>query len=573
MKSLTKSFSTKSVVRAENRKSVTSSMVGSIEGIVPLDYLALGNNKNLEKMLAKFNREDATTKEEVKFSDMMVKINRRDKPQERVILVTAKAMYNLLPSDVTKCKRRIPLALIDSVTVSEVSDEFVVHVPGEYDYRMMSLHKNEVVQTLCDEYESLTGDKLLVNHSKQMVLKSVTVTKTTKSRRFLPDLGRAFARLSVSDGTKVSSEDMESLAAEKGAKVTQWSNSNKESTVTPNDFNLIKVIGRGSFGKVMLVTLKGDESKVFALKVLLKSSIIERNQVEHTLAEREILEIIDHPFLMKMYWAFQTEHKLYFVMDFLRGGELFFHLKNERRFPEPRARFYTAEILMALGELHRNKIIYRDLKPENILLDNQGHVRLTDFGLSKRFNEGEQAMTFCGTPEYLAPEVVLGVGHGKEVDWWSLGILLYEMIVGLPPFFSENTNLMYELISKANLRTPSFVSEPARDLMEKLLKRNPEDRLGAGVEDEMAIRKHPFFKDIDFDKLYKKEIEPEFKPKLNGNLDASNFDTEFTSETVQDSVVESSPRDPNRKVTSDDFSGFTYAGAGQRDVDDDDDDD
>jgi len=571
MKSLTKSLSTKSGLRID-RKSVTGSITGSIEGLTVGDYLALGPNKTLEKMLAKYNREDATTKEQVKFSDMMVKINRRDKPQERVILITNRAMYNLLPTDVSKCKRRIPLALIDSVTVSEASDEFVVHVPGEYDYRMMSLRKNEVVEALCDEYESLTGDKLVVNKTKQTALKSVTATKTTKSRRFLPDLGRAFARLSVSEGSKISSEDVESLAAEKGSKVTQWGHSEKESTVTPNDFNLIKVIGRGSFGKVMLVTLKGDESKVFALKVLIKAAIIERNQVEHTVAEREILEMIDHPFLMKMHWAFQTEHKLYFVMDFLRGGELFFHLKNERRFQEPRARFYTAEILMALGELHRNKIIYRDLKPENILLDNQGHVRLTDFGLSKRYTDGEQAMTFCGTPEYLAPEIVLGVGHSKEVDWWSLGILLYEMIVGLPPFFSENTNLMYELISKANLRTPSFVSDKARDLMEKLLKRNPEDRLGAGQEDEMAIRKQPFFAEVDFDKLYRKEIEPEFKPKLTGNLDASNFDTEFTSEVVQDSIVVSSPRDPNQKVTKDEFAGFTYAG-GIKDVDADDDDD
>jgi len=568
MKSLTKSLSTKSGLR----RSVTAGMSINADALVPGDYLGLGTNKILEKMLSKYNRENATVKEEVKFTDMMVKINRRDKPQERVILVTTRAMYNLMPSDLTKCKRRIPLALIDSVTVSETSDEFVVHVPGEYDYRMMSIRKNEVVQSLADEYETLTGDKLEIHKTKQIALKSVTATKTKTSRRFLPDIGRAFSRMSVSDGSKISSEDVDALAPEKGSKVTQWGHSDKESTVTPSDFNLIKVIGRGSFGKVMLVTLKGDESKVFALKVLIKAAIIERNQVEHTVAEREILEMIDHPFLMKMHWAFQTEHKLYFVMDFLRGGELFFHLKNERRFAEPRARFYTSEILMALGELHRNHIIYRDLKPENILLDNQGHVRLTDFGLSKRYSEGEQAMTFCGTPEYLAPEVVLGVGHSKEVDWWSLGILLYEMIVGIPPFFSENTNLMYELISKANLRTPSFVSDPAKELLEKLLKRNPDDRLGSGAEDEMAIRKQKFFEAINWEKLYKKEIDPEFKPRLTGNLDASNFDTEFTSEVVQDSVVVSSPRDPNQKVTKDEFAGFTYAGS-QRDVEDEDDDD
>jgi len=531
------------------------------------DYLGIGQNKVLAKMMAKFNREDAMN-EEVKFSDMMVKINKRDKPQERVLLITTKALYNIVPGDYSKCKRRIPLALIDSVTVSEVSNEFVVHVPGEYDYRMMSLRKQEVVDSLCANYKALTNEELMVTRSKQNVLKSVTSTKVTKSRRFLPDLSKAFRSMSV---TGPSSDDVEALSAGKG-KVTDWANSNKESTVTPDDFNLIKVIGRGSFGKVMLVTLKGDESKVYALKVLIKAAIIERNQVEHTIAEREILELIDHPFLMKLYWAFQTEQKLYLVMDYLRGGELFFHLKNERRFPESRSMLYAAEILMALGELHRNMIIYRDLKPENILLDNQGHLRLTDFGLSKRYTAGEQATTFCGTPEYLAPEVVLGVGHSKEVDWWSLGILLYEMLVGLPPFYSDNVNIMYDLIAKANLKCPTFVSDKAKDLLGKLLKRAPEERLGFGAEDEAAIRKQPFFETIDFVKLYKKEVEPEFQPRFAGLLDASNFDTEFTSEVVQDSVVDPGVRDMTKTVGPDDFAGFTFA-KGQKDVDQDDDDD
>ena len=178
---------------------------------------------------------------------------------------------------------------------------------------------------------------------------------------------------------------------------------------------------------------------------------------------------------------------------------------------------------MGLGHLHEKNIIYRDLKPENILLDNQGHLCLTDFGLSKKYQGDEQAQTFCGTPEYLAPEVVLGIGHGKEVDWWSLGILLFEMIVGLPPFYSDNVNVMYELISKCNLRVPSLVSAEGKDLCEKLLQRQPEDRLGAGEPDYHAICAHPFFASINFDDLLAKKIVPEFKPSISGTARLVEF--------------------------------------------------
>jgi serum/glucocorticoid-regulated kinase 2 len=286
-----KALSAKNVNEKSSRKSMTAAALNSADRTCETDFLGIGNNKTLVKMMQKFNRDDTEMTERVHFSDFVVKINRRDKPQERVILVTTKALYNLIPGDYTKCKRRIPLALIDSITVSDVSDEFVVHVPGEYDYRLMSLRKQDIVACLSDRYAALTGEKLVVTRTKQIVLKSVTATKSTKSGRFLPRIGRAFARLSVSgrgeEGSTISSEDQEMLATGKD-KVTDWAHSEKESKVTPDDFNLIKVIGRGSFGKVMLVTLKGDESKVYALKVLIKAAIIERNQVEHTIAEREV---------------------------------------------------------------------------------------------------------------------------------------------------------------------------------------------------------------------------------------------------------------------------------------------
>ncbi|GBG33972.1 Protein kinase, putative [Hondaea fermentalgiana] len=530
------------------------------------DYLAVSQNTNVRKLLDK-SAKSTGTEEQVFFSDFLVKINPRDKPQERVLLITDRAIYNLLPTDYSKCKRRIPLEAVDFLTVSQASDEFVLHVPSEYDYRMMSLRKAEVVGVLQKVFKACTGEELIVEYSPAMLLKSVCVTRSQakKGKR----QGRRSSTMSNSSGgtsslhrgsngtsTSIPSHARADSTAHisKKRNVSGWGK--ETSDVGPDDFQLLKVVGRGSFGKVMMVRKKGDTDKnrVFAMKVLRKEAIIKRNQVEHTKAEREILEEIKHPFLMGLHFAFQTESKLYLVMDYLTGGELFFHLKNERRFRESRARFYTAEIALGLGHLHSKNIIYRDLKPENILLDSEGHIKLTDFGLSKRYTEGTQAQTFCGTPEYLAPEVITGVGHGKEVDWWSLGILLFEMLVGLPPFYSENVSLMYNLIQVGDLRIPSFVSRPAAHLISGLLQRDPADRLGAGPEDVENIKATEFFQTIDWEALYNRNIEPEFIPRTKGATDTSNFDAEFTNEPVVDSVVPPSALSANAA----EFKGFTY---------------
>jgi len=220
-----------------------------------------------------------------------------------------------------------------------------------------------------------------------------------------------------------------------------YSGDNKK--VGKDDFELLKVIGKGSFGKVMQVKKK-DDGQIYAMKVLRKEAIIARKQVDHTRAEKAILQKIEHPFIVKLNYAFQTEDKLYMVLDFVNGGELFFHLKKEGKFSEERVRLYSAEIALALHHLHSRDIVYRDLKPENILIDADAHICITDFGLSKEIISDEVTHTFCGTPEYLAPEVLKGQGHGCPVDWWSLGTLIYEMLTGLPPFYSQNINIMYQ---------------------------------------------------------------------------------------------------------------------------------
>eukprot|EP01084_Bolivina_argentea_P235365 396072_1 len=291
---------------------------------------------------------------------------------------------------------------------------------------------------------------------------------------------------------------------------TEWDDAsvgfpmNKKLTI--NDFTFLKVVGKGSFGKVMQVR-KNDDGKIYALKVLKKKELVKRKQVVHTQTERRVLAGIDNPFIVSLRYSFQSDAKLYMVLTFFNGGELFFHLKNEGRFSQKRSKYYSAEICLALKCLHGSGIIYRDLKPENVLLDHEGHIKITDFGLSKDSLKGDMIThTFCGTPEYLAPEVLHQQGHGKAVDWWSFGTLLYEMMTGLPPFYNENLNIMYEKILHAPIPLPKYLSKEARSIFLGLLERDPKRRLGSSDKDAEEIQQHPFYKDIDWNKLYKKEI-------------------------------------------------------------------
>jgi serum/glucocorticoid-regulated kinase 2 len=239
-----------------------------------------------------------------------------------------------------------------------------------------------------------------------------------------------------------------------------------------------------------------------------------------------------------MVFCFQTEERIYFVMPFIRGGELFQHLRTEKFFKEDKVRFYAASIGLALDYLHNKGIIYRDIKPENILIGEDGYLKLIDFGMAKMVKNDEKATSFCGTPEYLAPEVITGEGHNRCADWWSFGILIFEMLCGIPPFYSDNTEKMYDLITHADLKFPKKipVSDNSKDLIRKLLVKKQDNRLGAksGFDE---IRVHPFFSGFDFDALIKKTIPPPFKPQLSGSLDVRNFDAEFTSEDVVTSAI------------------------------------
>ncbi|KAJ2491481.1 Serine/threonine-protein kinase Sgk2 [Coemansia sp. RSA 2050] len=342
-----------------------------------------------------------------------------------------------------------------------------------------------------------------------------------------------------------------------------------------DDFQLLSIIGKGSYGKVMLARYK-DTGKVMAIKVISKSKLRGRpNEIRRVMSERKVLErTIRHPFLVGLQCAFQTKEKLFFCLDYVNGGELFFHLQRERRFGENRSRFYAAEITSALAYLHGMDVVYRDLKPENCLLDAHGHVRIVDFGLAKdvgpvawrtegsalySVEEGGKTGTFCGTPEYLAPEVLLRQRYGKEVDWYCLGAVLYEMLTGLPPFYHQDNNAMYQRILNEDLRFPSALPPPAacngtmyagsgnvaghaigryaQDFVFRMMERDPQKRLGHGVFGTENVKRHVFFHGIDWGKIYRQEYAPPFVPKVSSIFDLSNIDPEFRNEPIPESIL------------------------------------
>ncbi|TGZ74083.1 hypothetical protein CRM22_001136 [Opisthorchis felineus] len=337
-----------------------------------------------------------------------------------------------------------------------------------------------------------------------------------------------------------------------------------QQTVNPNNrvgsenFMIQRVIGKGGYGKVFLVQkVDGkDKGKLYAMKVLKKARLVcNEKDKAHTVSERNILQMLRHPFLVRLHYAFQNHSNLYIVLEYCPGGELFNYLEREGALLENAACFYTAEIILAIGHLHSLGIIYRDLKSENVLLDRQGHVKLTDFGLSK---EGVGTTnTFCGTIEYMAPEIIRCEGHGKAVDWWSLGTLLYDMLSGAPPFSQEESKeATTHKILTAPLKFPPAFSPEVVSLIRGLLRRDPKERLGS-KEDVEEVKRHKFFRrhEINWSDVFHRRLRPPFRPKLAADNDVSMFDPTFTR--LQPVV---SPAENSRPIPPDMFQGFSYVG-------------
>jgi serine/threonine protein kinase len=325
--------------------------------------------------------------------------------------------------------------------------------------------------------------------------------------------------------------------------------------INMDSFDIIKVLGRGTFGKVQLVRSKID-GKLYAMKTIVKQLLVEAEAVEQTIIEKKVLLQTSHPFLVSAYAAFQTPQKIYLIIDYVPGGELFGRLRADRKFNESRARLYAAEIALGLGALHKAGIIYRDIKPENVLLDAEGHVKLTDFGFVKTqmHSASSTTNTFCGTPEYMAPEVVQERPYTRSVDWWSFGCLVYEMLVGHVPFYDQNTNKLFRMIMHDDVNFPLMTPIHAKDLITQLMDRNPQTRLGSGDKDVEEVMAHPFFAPLKSDDVLAKKIPPEWTPDIRSADDTHLFDEEYTAERPIDSYAEAPVIDPG---TQQHFLDFT----------------
>jgi serine/threonine protein kinase len=318
------------------------------------------------------------------------------------------------------------------------------------------------------------------------------------------------------------------------------------SSTSINDYDLLKMIGSGSYGTVYLARDKRD-GQVYAIKKMIKSEIIRLKQVEHVLSEKQILSNIRNPFIVKYMESFQDNENLYVVMEYVEGGELFKYLRMAGKFPSRVAKFYAAEVIIALGYLHENNIIYRDLKPENIMLDAQAHIKIVDFGFAKRVED--RTWTICGTPDYMAPEIIQSKGHGKAADWWTLGILIYEMLVGYPPFYAQTPMQSYQKIVKGEFYFPSFLAIEEIDLIKQLLNGDLTRRLGNMSNGTADIMNHPWFRDVNWELFKSKPGNGIIRVKLENvdlKVEGDDFLSSLGNPDTEDSAI----------IRSEEFSNF-----------------
>ncbi|CAD8206083.1 unnamed protein product [Paramecium octaurelia] len=521
-----------------------------------MDYEQVMNDKKL--------REQLEGGETIVLTMKVIKFTGQNKKLPRVIAITNKNIYNISPAEgsavknffqnlvqKSRIKRKIALSAIIGITISKIVKEFILHIPTEYDQRyQVDDQLALIIQTLCEVYIKHNLKKIKCFFIEEMNLSQYTTTNYDIKKNIRRQLPKQGSEMTV-DEVKMA------MQASRGNVQTLYQKSNSPE-ISIEDFTLIKMLGRGAFGKVMLCEKK-DTKEIFAIKSLRKEDIISRDHIEYLKTERKILEQTQHPFLVSLEYAFITQECVYFVMKFMIGGELYTHLQKINKFNEEFALFYSSQVLLALEYLHKQGIIYRDLKPENILMDEKGYVALTDYGLAKFLSKGQVTQSIVGTPEYLAPEVITQQGHAFTADWWCLGILIYEMLCGKTPFFSENRNQMFRNIVESELKFPStlHITPECKSLLTSLLKKKPNERLG-NKGDAEEIKKHPWFKRMDFQRLIAKEIQAPIIPDLQSATDLSNFNPQILDEKIEEGEPQGTTNTQALKKFDQEFYGLNY---------------
>ena len=401
-----------------------------------------------------------------------MKINKNGKAQNRNFIITNYKFYNLggkggfISSFFTKSvKRTIRVEVIKAITYSALSNYFVIHIPDEYDYYLCSPLRDEIILYILQIQQELGCPNLTIFTVQEVNLFKYSKTDDETKDKW-PDVPAK--SMTYESFQQMISEKKKQL--DENIKNTEVIMQMDGNDVNEGSFEILKTLGQGFFGKVFLVEKK-DDKQLYALKVISKLDIIKRNFFDNLKSEKQILQTAKNPFVVGLECCFTSPSYIFFAMKFKQGGELYHHLRRMGRFPEPIARFYGCQVLLGLAYLHSNKIMYRDMKPENILLDENGNACLADFGISKRLEDKASTKSFVGTPEYVAPEVVLQKGYDKTIDLWCYGVLLFEMVYGNPPFVNRNQNLLLNMIIKSQLVLPKTieVSEEFQDLLTQVL--------------------------------------------------------------------------------------------------------
>ena len=503
------------------------------------DFLNLSQNYSVKTNI--------TRDEEIQFSDKINKINKYSWWQERNIIITDKAIYNLKKLSL---KRRIDLKTLIGITISKNSEEFVIHCKNiDYDYHYSSPRRKIIIEIISKNYEINVEQEIKLFELPDKNLNEYVTSKEEKEKQIsYTRMPKNTKSLNVKDylfGNQSKTE------IDKNKNIVPIKPKFKYIAVNYNDFEIIKVIGRGFIGKILLVKYKKD-GKYYAMKMMRKDQIISEELQDNILLEKNILIESQNEFILSLSFFFQTKERIYFITPFIKGGDLYHKLKTDKFLKEDLVKFYSAQIIIALQYLHDLGIAYRDLKPENILLNEDGYIKLCDFGASVKLHGTEKDYNFAGSPEYASPEMINYQGHTVMTDWWSLGILIYEMLYGFTPFFNLDKDRMYDLIINGSISFPEYytnnenneeenqieynISEEAKSLIIKLLEKDPGKRLGReGLEE---IKKEPFFYGIYFDDISKKRYKALFIPDINEKDLTNNFEEEYLNLDIAESPVE-----------------------------------